>query len=301
MKSVFALLAFAAFGSSACADSLARQFAETIVRQNARVPDDELDLSEWRQSISGGYVLSFTFDVDADGNEEQFFASSLNADKLVCDWTVYDGKSGKALGIAKSLRPDGFWWSRSSSEVLDYARFGAEGGAAVLSRFDKDGVTTRNEIAPPNEVALGLERGSPPRAGFQRLEPQVKICLLADISSIANPSWRPLVLDEQGSNYGLPNGRLLLTEDTTRKTELSKFTPNDALLAIEKSREQKEPKPRNFHEPDETPSRRLLPMLKPDSKQTTPHGSTPAALFWPWIAGTCLVMLAAWVMFKNRP
>jgi hypothetical protein len=301
VKSVFAFLAFAAFGSSACADSLARQFAETIVRQNAQVPDDELDLSEWRQSISGGYVMSFTFDVNADGREEQFFASSFNADKLVCDWTVYDGASGKALGIAKSLRPDGFWWSPSASEMLDYVGIGAEGGFAMFSRFDKNGVTTRTETAPLNEVALALEHGSPPKAGFQRLKPQVKICLLADIASIANPSWRPLVLDEQGSNYGLPNGRLLLTEDTARKTELSKFTPNDALLAIGKSREQKVPKPRNFHEPDETPSRRLLPMLKPDSKQTTSHESTPVALFWPWIAGACLIMLAAWVMLKHRP
>ncbi|MEI6655574.1 MAG: hypothetical protein WCP45_12465 [Verrucomicrobiota bacterium] len=301
MKSVFAFLAFAAFGSSACADSLARQFAETIIRQNIQIPDDELDLSEWRLSISGGYVLNFSFDVDADGRDEQFFTSSFNADKLICYWTVYDGASGKELGIASSLRAYGFWWSASTSEMLDYARFGAEGGAAVFSRFDKNGLTTRTETALLDEVSLGLESGTPPRAGFQRFKPEVKICLLADIVSIENPSWRPLILDDVDSNYKLLNDRLLLKEDAARKIELSNFTPHDALRAIEKLREQKEPKPRNFQESDEPPSRGVLPMVKTDSKQTKPHESTPIALFWPWIAGTCLVMLAAWVMLKHRP
>ncbi len=36
------------------------------------------------------------------------------------------------------------------------------------------------------------------------------------------------------------------------------------------------------------------------TRQVTPPESTTVALFWPWIAGTCLLMLAAWVMFKRR-
>jgi len=239
MKSVLAFLVFAAFGSPALADSLARQFAETIIRQNVKIPSDELGSSEWRQSISGGYIMSFALDVNADGKEEQFFTSSMNADKLICDWTVYDGHSSQKLGEAKSLRPDGFWWNSSSSEVLDYVKFGVEGGVAILSRFDKNGVTTHTESVPHEEVAIGLESGFPPRGGFQRFKPSVQICLLADIVSNENPTWRPLVLDEQGSNYGLPNGRLLLTEDAARKTTLSNFTPNDAFLAIEKLSGQK--------------------------------------------------------------
>ncbi len=36
------------------------------------------------------------------------------------------------------------------------------------------------------------------------------------------------------------------------------------------------------------------------ARQTTPNESTTVAHLWPWIAGTCLLMLVAWVMFKRR-
>ena len=97
MKLSMAALAILAFASAANADPLARQYAAEILRQSAKVPEAELEFSEWQQSVSGGYILRFAFDVDGDGAAEQFLASSFNADRLICEWTVYGGASGKLL------------------------------------------------------------------------------------------------------------------------------------------------------------------------------------------------------------
>lgn len=245
MKSIIAFVAFAVSGSLACADSLARQFAETIIRQNMQVPDDELDLSEWRQSVSGGYILRFAFDVDADGTMEQFFASSFNTEKLVCDWTVYVDESGKMLGKATALRPDGFWWNSTTHELLDYVRFGAAGGTAIISQMSKNGLTTRNESVAYDELTSGLGNEEAPRLGFQRIRPEVKISLLADIVANADAVWRILVLDEAGHNYSLPNGRLLLTYDAPRVESLRRFTPKAALAALQEAYLKSEPSSNN--------------------------------------------------------
>ena len=111
MKLLTAPLAFLAISTSALADPLARQYAMEIVHQNVKIPETELEFSEWRQSVPGGYILRFAFDVDADGMPERFLASSFNADDLICDWMVYEGASGELMGQATSLRPDGFWGS----------------------------------------------------------------------------------------------------------------------------------------------------------------------------------------------
>lgn len=252
MKLLISLLSFLVFTTTAIADPLARQYAAEIVQQNVKVPHEELEFSEWQQSVSGGYILRFAFDVDGDGSAEQFLASSFNADKLVCEWTVYEGASGKLLNKGISLRPDGFWWNPATREMLDYSRFGAEGGAAIFSRFGENGLTTRNETVDLDEVNTGLGREEAPRQGFQWIRPDVTISLLADVVTNADKGWRPLILDEAGHNYGLPNGRLLLTEDVPRVEQLRSFTPKAALEALLKS---------NF----QTDS--------PSNKQTTSSGS----------------------------
>lgn len=302
MKSIIAFVTFAVSGSLACADSLARQFAETIIRQNMQVPDDELDLSEWRQSVSGGYILRFAFDVDADGTMEQFFASSFNTEKLVCDWTVYVDESGKMLGKATALRPDGFWWNSTTHELLDYVRFGAAGGTAIISQMSKNGLTTRNEPVAYDELTSGLGAEEAPRLGFQRIRPEIKISLLADIVANADAVWRMLVLDEAGHNYSLPNGRLLLTDDATRVESLRKFTPKAAFAALQeaypKSDPQSNDKPTSVspsEKANERPKKRESATFR-KSTDIIIKESTP----FPWwlIAssfGIFVLALAAWL------
>lgn len=301
MKFIVALTIFCGIISFVRADILARKFAETIIRQNARMPDGELDSSEWRLSISGGYIICFSFDVNSDGIEEFFYSSSFNAEKLICDWSVYDSASGNPLGNANGLRPEGFWWNPSTSEMLDYVSIGAEGGYARVSHFDISGVTTRTEAASADEVSLGLEHGEPPRPGFRQFKPEAKICLLADIASNADPKWRPFALDANGDNYGLPNGRLLLSEDASRKVELNNFTPRDALLAIEKSKVARQPKPKASRESDTISNQIAQTKAKGESEPTAQRDSMPTTSVWSWITAICLVMFVAWVMFKKRP
>lgn len=136
MKSLMVPLVCLAFPTVAIADSLARQNAAEVVLQNFKFSDTELEFSEWQQSVSGGYILRFAFDIDGDGESEQFLASSFNAGKLVCEWTVYGGASGKLLGKSTLLRPEGFWWNPATPEILDYVRFGAEGGLAMVSQLE---------------------------------------------------------------------------------------------------------------------------------------------------------------------
>ena len=236
MKRLAIPFAFLAFTVATIAEPLAQKYAAEIVQQSINVADSDLEFSEWQQSVSGGYILRFDYDVDGDGAAEKFYASSFNADKLVCEWTAYAGSTGKLLGKGALLRPDGFWWNPSTSELMDYVRLGAEGGSAILTQCSKNGLKIRNEPVAFEEVSIGLERQKSPRQGFQMIKPKVFISLLADV--VANPAvaWRPLILDDAGLNYSLPNGRLMLTEDAPRMEQLRKFTPTQALAILSKSK-----------------------------------------------------------------
>jgi hypothetical protein len=291
MKPLIAAFTILFFVSGVSADPLARQYVAEIVRQSAKVPEAELDFSEWQQSVSGGYILRFAFDVDGDGAAEHFLASSFNAEKLVCEWTVYSGASEKLLGKGTSLRPDGFWWNPATHEMLDYVRFGAEGGSAIFSTFSNGGLKTRNEPASLDEVSVGLGAEQAPRQGFQRIKPQVTISLLADIVANADSGWRPLILDDAGMNYKLPNGRLLLTEDASRVEALKSFTPKAALIALQKSN------PSSEQSPDKSPTTSSLPIVQPPAPSEKPTSSPPLSII--------VVMIAAaggllWLLLKRR-
>jgi hypothetical protein len=302
MKSLMAALAVLAFAFAANADPLARQYAEEIVRQNVKVPEAELEFTEWQQSVSGGYILRFAFDVDGDGAAEQFLASSFNAEKLVCEWTVYGGASGKLLGKGSSLRPDGFWWNPATHELLDYVRFGAEGGSAIFSQFDNGRLTTRNEPAALDEVSVGLGAEEAPRQGFQRIKPQVTISLLADVVANADSDWRPLILDDAGRNYNLPNGRLLLAEDAIRVEALKSFTPNAALTALQRS------DPQSEQPPDKSPMTSSLPIVQPsapkkalEAKPSTASDEPTSSTPWSIIVVLIVAALGLlWLLLKRR-
>ena len=302
MKSLMAPLVCLAFTTAAIADPLARQYAAEIVRQNVKVPDTELEFTEWQQSVSGGYVLRFAFDVDGDGAAERFLASSFNADKLVCEWTVYAGASGKLLGKGTSMRPDGFWWNPTTREMLDYVRFGAEGGSAIFSQFGTNGLTTRNEPAALDEVSSGLGSKEAPRQGFQRIKPDVTISLLADVVADADSGWRPLILDDAGHNYSLPNGRLLLTEDAPRVESLRSFTPKTAFAALQKSEPQSE---KSSNKP---PTTSTLPVVKPSPTPKPPEAKPKAVneeptTSTPWSIIVVLIVAATgllWLLVKKR-
>jgi hypothetical protein len=302
MKSLIAPLACLAFTTAVIADPLARQYAAEIVRQNVKVPDTELEFTEWQQSVPGGYVLRFAFDVDGDGSAERFLASSFNAEKLVCEWTVYAGASGKLLGKGTSLRPDGFWWNPTTHEMLDYVRFGAEGGSAIFSQFSTNGLTTRNESAALDEVSSGLGSKEAPRQGFQRIKPDVTISLLADVVADADSGWRPLILDDAGHNYSLPNGRLLLTEDAPRVESLRSFTPKAAFAALQKSEPQSE---KSSNKP---PTTGTLPIVKPapppNASEAKPVAASEAPTSsTPWSVIVVLIVAATgllWLLVKKR-
>ena len=304
MKSSMAALVVLAFAFDTNADPLAHQYAAEIVRQSVKVPEADLEFSEWQQSVSGGYIMRFAFDVDGDGAAEQFFASSFNAEKLVCEWTVYDGSSGKLVGKGTSLRPDGFWWNPATREMLDYVRFGAEGGEAIFSQFGNGGFTTRNEPVALDEVSAGLGTQESPRQGFQRIKPQVTISLLADVVANPNSSWRPLVLDDTGENYKLPNGRLLLTEDVSRVEALRNFTPNAALAILQK------PDPQSEQHANRSSTTSSMPIVQSSAPEkaadnmrvTEPLREEPTSLMpWPWIIGAILLLaVASGVLLKLR-
>jgi hypothetical protein len=302
VKILMAAVFLSAPTSLVIADSLERQYATEVVHQSAKIPDAELEFSEWQQSVPGGYILQFAFDVDGDGAEERFFASSFNADKLVCEWTVYRGSSGKLLGKGTSLRPDGFWWNPATREMLDYVRFGAEGGSAIFSQFIKGGLTTRNEPAALDEISAGLSNEESPRQGFQRIKPQVTISLLADVVANADSRWRPLVLDEAGINYSLPNGRLLLAEDASRVDTLKNFTPNAALETLQKSDSESD------QLPNKLPATSSLPIVQPPTSKAPEAKPAPMPIekpgpSTPWIIIVVLIVAAIgllWLLLKNR-
>jgi hypothetical protein len=302
MKSLMAPLVFLAFTTATNADPLARQFAAEIVRQSVKLPEAELEFSEWQQSVSGGYILRFEFDVDGDGAKEQFMASSFNAHKLVCEWTIHAGASGERLAKSVLLRPSGFWWNPASRETLSYFRFGAEGGKAILSQFSKIGLTTREVPAALDEVKTGLGREDSPRQDFQRIKPDVMVSLLADV--IANPEsgWRPLILDDAGHNYGLPNDRLLLTEDAPRVEALRNFTPSAALETLQKSDSE------SAQLPNKLPATNSLQIVLPPTSKASEAKFAPIPIekpdsSTPWIIIVVLIVAAIgllWLLSKNR-
>lgn len=304
MKLSMAALAILAFASAANADPLARQYAAEILRQSAKVPEAELEFSEWQQSVSGGYILRFAFDVDGDGAAEQFLASSFNADRLICEWTVYGGASGKLLSKGISLRPDSFWWNPSTQAMLDYFPLGAEGGTAIFSRIENGKIVSRQQHARLEEVNVGLERREPPLPGFQRIKPSVTVCLLADVVSGDAASWRELIIEDGKGNYDLPNGRLLLTEDAPRVETLRSFTPTAALAALQKS------DPQSEQPPSKSPTTNSLPIVQPpapkkspEAKPTVPAPSKEPTSSTPWSVIVVLIIAATgllWLLVKNR-
>ena len=301
MKSLMAPLVFLAFTTVANADPLARQFAAEIVRQSVKLPEVELEFSEWQQSVSGGYILRFAFDVDGDRTEEQFMASSFNADKLVCEWTVYAGASGEQLAKSVLLRPSGFWWNPASREILSYFRFGAEGGKAIFSQFSKIGLTTREEPAALNEVKTGLGREASPRQDFQRIKPDVMISLLADVVANVESGWRPLILDDTGHNYSLPNDRLLLTEDVPRVEALRNLTPSAALETLQKSDSESE------QLPNKLPATSSLQIVLPPTSKAPEAKPAPMPIdkpgsSTPWSMIVVLIVAAIgllWFLLKK--
>ena len=54
MKFWMSLMAIFAFFSVVKADPLAHQYAAEIVRQSVKVPETDLEFSEWQQSVPGG-------------------------------------------------------------------------------------------------------------------------------------------------------------------------------------------------------------------------------------------------------
>lgn len=298
MKLLMRTFAFLVFATPAIADPLARHYATEIVQHYVKTPDGELEFSEWRQSVPGGYILRFPFDVNNDGSAEVFLASSFNADKLVCEWTVYDGISGKKIGNSMTLRPDGFWWNPSTREILDYFRFGAEGGAAIFSRLGENGLITRNEPVALDEVETGLGSREAPRQGFQRIKPDVTISLLADVVANADLGWRKLILDEVGHNYGLPNGRLLLTEDAPRVEALRNFTPQVALDRLGEAHASPT-RATLQHSAEQTSVPKNLSERKSAlrAKNEIPG---PSFLMGAITAVTALVIILIWLLLKKR-
>jgi hypothetical protein len=302
MKTLMTAIALMALVSAAIADPLAHQYAADIVRESIKIPEPDLEFSEWQQSVSGGYILRLDFDVDGDGAAERFFASSFNAENLVCEWTVFGGGSGKSLGNGASFRPDGFWWNPATREILDYVRYGAEGGLAIFTHFDKSGLTTRNEPATLDEVSAGLSIQKPPRKGFHRIKPDVTISLLADVVSNADSDWRQLILDDAGNNYSLPNGRLLLTEDMPRVDTLRNFTPDAAFAALQESETQSE------QSSNKPPTAKNLPIVDPPPIQKTPEArpstsSEEPASSTQWLLIALLLVAAIgmlWLLLKRR-
>lgn len=155
-----------------------------------------------------------------------------------------------------------------------------------------------------DEVSTGLGREEAPRKGFQRIKPEVTISLLADVVVNAGSGWRPLILDDAGHNYSLPNGRLLLTEDASRVETLRNFTPKAASALLQKSGSQSE------QSSNKQPVMKSLPAVEPSSAPkardsnpaSSPSDESASATTWSFIA---VLMVAApgllWLLFKRRP
>ena len=179
--------------------------------------------------------------------------------------------------------------------MLDYVRFGAEGGSANFSHFGKSGLTTRNEPAPLDEVIAGLGREDPPRQGFQRVKPDVSISFLADVVANGDLGWRPLILDDAGNNYSLPNGRLLLTEDAPLIEALRDFTPKAAFAAMQKLQAQSGQPSKNSPMPSGLPNVRSSSTPMADEATTStpsekPSSSTPRSVV-ALLIGAAIVLL----------
>lgn len=302
MKIAFALFSLVGFSHLVFAESLANQYAKTIVSPHLQVREPDLDLSEWQQSISGGYILRFTFDADGDGMVDRFFASTMNSDKLNCEWTVYSGFNDSPFIKTINLRPFGFWWNPASRESLNYFRLGAEGGVAIFSKIEDGKIVSREEQVTLDEIKVGFEHKAAPREGFQSIKPDVTISLLADVVADADSGWRPLILDDAGNNYSLPNGRLLLTEDAPRVESLRSFTPKAAFAALQKSEPQSE---KSSNKP---PTTSTLPIVKPspmpkalETMPSTPREEPTSSTPWSVIAVLIVAAIGLlWLLVKKR-
>lgn len=288
MKKLIILISILTIISNVSGDTLAREFVENIIRQNIEILEPELELSEWEQSVSGGYILRFAFDIDGDSKDEQFIASSLNSDKLLCEWNLYEKSTNKLLGKEILLRPYGFWWNADTKEILEYVSYGADGGSAILSKFDNAILKTRSEQVSPEELGIGLEKDIPPRKGFVAIKPIIEICLLADIVSNQTVVWSPLTLDDSGNNYSLPNGRLLLKKDAHKVELLKKFTPAVAMQKLTN------PDIQLQNSKDETTINSNPPIIKtPDQNKFTDAAPTRSPSNNKWTNSTIYVILGA--------
>lgn len=163
---------------------------------------------------------------------------------------------------------------------------------------------SREQQVSLDEIKVGFARETAPRQGFQRIKPSVKVCLLADVVSGDDTVWRELIIEDGKDNYDLPNGRLLLKEDTSRIEALKSFTPNAALKALQKSN------PPTEQSPNKSPRTSSLPVVQPSAPKKAPEAKPtsqttseelPSSTPWSIIAVMTVVVLGLLcLLVKNQ-
>lgn len=207
-------------------DAALRNFISKIVSKYRFVEKSDLEFSEWPISISGGYVLSFQID------GFRFLGSSLSSNNLVFEWMVFPASDVIPLKDFVTLSPEGFWWNPETHEILRYVETGGEGGYVISTLLSEEGISSQAFDVSHEEVTNGMGGSVPPKKGFYFFRPVVSIATLYDLLNHGTKAWKRFSLAEDGSNYSLPEGKLLLSADADRRNDFSNFTPEIALALL---------------------------------------------------------------------
>jgi len=197
---------------------------------------------EWQRSGNGGYLIKMSADVNGDGKEEYFYASSLNGEGAFLSWPVFEDKgSDQLVEFADSLDISNFWQSSDSARPGFFSiilppredRTGKEANewtsTLVHYSFNYPHITTELEELPyVKTAAMYLEN--------KNLHPKVEAILLSDFFD-HRKDW------EEVKEWDVSSDKKLFRRSDWNYAQQNKnFTAADAvanLLAIN-SRERRE-------------------------------------------------------------
>ena len=199
-KAILLLLFAASFPLGATAVEPTEQFAKELV---ARV-----DAEYWREisgdKPAGGYLLRFEFDVNADGRNEIFLASTLEGEEYEHAWTIYSPDAQQDYSKIASdvvLSPiRGFYYKTNGSQrELQTVYRNPKFGLGVIDRYAvaaSGSVThTKQELTPEQIGQLDADNWKETFSIGNEVKPTVSKVLLAEYANSHSVQWRAYKTD----------------------------------------------------------------------------------------------------------
>lgn len=252
----------------------------------------------WKNTGSGGYLFRFWLDVNNDGKKELFLASSLWANNLSADWTVYrEQPDGSLVAYENTMKvPMTQLVLQKTPQGIAFLSWSQDQGNYFLDRYEfKENQIVRSLKEVPENVIRSLETGQ----NVEKITPQLEAIYIADFLRNPRKQWMlidPLTLE------GNSNGYVVIPEDAERVKDI-KLSPQMALQEIQHLIEEGSQPPAAPTMADSTPvspsSPKLQPWPTPTAVATTTEPGFPIIPVAILVAA--IVALAVFLMRRKFP